>query len=254
MRKTAVEQQREQEFRPQETMAQIHVATQHLKEIKKPRTLKELLNYMSIQHADPDAIVRLERTMKSGKLPKIEYDPKTDLFKYRSTLPVHDEESLKAYLQGRKTMIGVKVEEIKDGWPECVPFLESMAGRGEILLVRNKPKTGPQTVDFSSHHNPEREAAKTARDLMPKVVFPSDATLVNRVSEDIRKQWMSIPLPTSDETMRDRLIAAGLKPSTAAPTIVKATAGKPKRKPNRTIRGKLTNAAIPMKNYEHLRK
>ena len=254
-----MEQQREQEYRPTETLGQMQIAIEHLKETGTTKSFNELLRFLSLQHANPEAIAKLERTMKSGKHPKINYDSKTDRFKYRPIIPVHDEDSLKAYLQRRKNMIGVKVDDVKDGWPDCVPQLESMAGRGEILLVRNKPNktvTSVQAVDFSSNANAEQSAARTARDMMPKVIWGSDKSLVNPpLPDDLRKQWMGIQLPASEETLRDRLLAAGLKPSTAPAQIQVATnASKKVRKQRKTNRGTLTNTNVPMRDYSHLRK
>jgi transcription initiation factor TFIIE subunit beta len=242
-RKTAVELAREQEYRPTETLGQMQVAIERLKTEKKPQTFDELLRYLSLHRADSDAVAKLERAMKSGKHPKVDYNASTGLFKYKPILPVTNAEELKRYLQQRKTMLGVKVDDVKDGWPECVPELESMAGRGEILLTRSgggKPKFGA---------NPSTKEAQ------PRTIWSNDPTLCKFVTEDLRKQWEAIKIPLSDSTLREKLVSAGQKPTTAPVQVVQQVAQQKKkiRKGNKG-KGTATNVNVPMRDYSHLRK
>jgi transcription initiation factor TFIIE subunit beta len=256
-RRTAVELTRDAEYRPQETLGQVQIAIQHLKETQQAKSFDELLRYMSLQHADATAITKLEQTMKAGRHPKINYDPKTDKFKYKPIIDVFDPESLKKYLQQRKNMIGVKVEDVKDGWPDCNAALEEMAKKGEILLVR----TG--TTSKKSHNLPfsnnrdettHQSAAKLARDALPKTIWASDSTLLHTVPEDLRTQWHAIPLPGSDEQLREKLLKEGLKPATAPPVHNAGPTGRKKRKVRRNAKGTATNVNVPMRDYSHLRK
>jgi transcription initiation factor TFIIE subunit beta len=243
-RKTAVELSREQEYKPTETLSQMQIAIAYLKDNQKPKTFDELLRYMSLHRASEEAIAKLERAMKAGRHPKIDYDAKTGLFRYKPILPVANAEQLKKYLQQRKTMLGVKVDDVKDGWPDCVPELESMAGRGEILLTRSGPS------------KPKAGANPSTREAQPKTIWSSDPTLCKVVTDDLKKQWESIQIPVMDSTLRERLISAGLKPTTApvqqVQQVVQKSSKPRKRKTN--ARGTATNVNVPMRDYSHLRK
>jgi transcription initiation factor TFIIE subunit beta len=255
-RKTAVELTQEHAYQAQGLLGQMQVAIAHLKETGQSKTFEELVRYMSIHRGDPARIAMLERAMKTGRHPKIEYNPKNDTFKYRSILPVHDEESLKKYLQTRRNMIGVKIDDIKDGWEKCTDALESMAGRGEILLVRqgsNKPRI-PNAVDFSSAAGQPISAAKSAREHQPKTVWASDPSLVHIIPEDLKQAWLHIGLPTMDSTMREKLVNAGLKPTTAPISDAPVVNTKKPRKARKNAKGTATNANVPMRDYSHLRK
>lgn len=196
--------------------------------------------------------------MKAGRHPKINYDPNTGKFKYKPIIDVYDPESLKQYLQQRKNMIGVKVEDVRDGWPDCNASLEEMAKKGEILLVRTGTTSKKNhNLPFANtrHDDPSHQsAAKLARDALPKTIWASDATLLHTVPEDLRHQWHAIPLPGTDEQLRDKLLKEGLKPATAPPVINAGPAGMKKRKVRRNAKGTATNVNVPMRDYSHLRK
>jgi transcription initiation factor TFIIE subunit beta len=241
-RKTAVELSREQEYKPTETLGQMQVAIEHLKTTLKPKTFDELLRYMSLHRASEEDIAKLERAMKAGRHPKIDYNATTGLFKYRPILPVADAEQLKQYLQQRENMLGVKVDDVKDGWPDCVPELESMAGRGEILLTRSGPS------------KPKAAAAPSTREAQPKTIWSNDPTLCKVITEDLRKQWEVIQIPSMDSTLREKLVHAGLKPTTAPVQPVTHVAVRPPRKKRGTAKGAATNVNVPMRDYSHLRK
>jgi transcription initiation factor TFIIE subunit beta len=263
-RKTAVQIQQEGETKPATQGGQIAYAVDHLKQLYEKgqpgKTWDELTRFLSIQRANADDVAKLEAAMIGGKVsPKILYDPKTKLFSYKPTIPVRDAESLRAFLQQRKSTIGVKVDDVKDGWADCIPALESMAGKGEILLVRQG--SGKQrmhnAVDFSSASAAaEASRERTAREMQPKTIWASDASLVHTIPDDLKREWHQIPLPGMESTLREKLVAAGLKPTTAPIEQVAqvAKAGPKSRKPRKNARGTATNVNVPMRDYSHLRK
>ncbi|KIV99366.1 uncharacterized protein PV09_08911 [Verruconis gallopava] len=254
-RKTAVELSREQEYKPTETLSQMQIAIEHLKQTQQPKTFDELLRYMSLHRASEQDIAKLERAMKSGKHPKIDYDSAKGLFKYKPLLPVRNREELKRYLQQRPNMVGVKIEDVRDGWPDCVPELEAMAGRGEILLARSgpsKPRPMASTNDASS----AAAGKPPTRESQPRVVWANDPSLCKTVPPDLRKQWEAIRIPELDSTLREKLVQAGLKPTTAPVQVQVQTVTKTAkpRKRRAGAKGTATNVNVPMRDYSHLRK
>jgi len=156
-------------------------------------------------------------------------------FAYKPLIPVKDEETMRGYLQARPSALGVKVDDIRDGWEDCTTHLEAMQGRGEVLLVRGGNKSKGQE--------------------QPKAVWHSDPTLCHFVVDELKKAWEAIPIPVMEDTLRDKLEAAGLKPTTAPRgPVLAAQAKKTKRKPRQNAKGTTTNMGIQLKDYSHLRK
>jgi transcription initiation factor TFIIE subunit beta len=228
--------QAEQAKAPQanEVITQITLAESYLRDSGKEVTFDELINFLSIQHGEKDRLSVFRRVLqRNGATDRVAYNPQgangKGTFRYRSTLPVHNSEDLKGFLQKRPHAIGVKVDELKDGWKEWNSEIARMEGIGELLVVRDKNQR-------------------------PKTVWQNDRTMMHRVDPDLQKQWHAIKIPLDTEELRNKLIGAGLNPTSAARKIIAAKPQDKKRKASRRG-GRQTNVHMShvLKDYSHKR-
>jgi transcription initiation factor TFIIE subunit beta len=222
---------------PRETGTGQHIYTQftytieHLKADQKWYSLKEILNYLNIRADDPivPQLVALFRSSRDSN--RIEYDPKKDLYRYRPKYDIRNAAQLKGWLQNQKSAVGLPVKELKDGWRNAPEAINELEKKNEILVGRHK------------------------KDAQPKTVWINDPSLMHKMDPDFQAAWHKIPLPPNPDDLRGKLLAAGLKPSSAPRKVV--TSG-PKEKKRKAARrgGKQTNTHMQsiLKDFSHLRK
>jgi transcription initiation factor TFIIE subunit beta len=186
------------------------VAETYLQDKGREVTFDEIINYLSIQQAEQQQLDIFAALMKrNGPTDKIAYNPRgangKGTYTYKSIYPVHNAEDLRGFLQKRTHAIGIRVDELKDGWKDCAPELDIMQGNGELLVVRDKNGR-------------------------PKTVWQDDKTLTYKVDGDLQTSWHAIKIPLDTEELRNKLITAGLNPSSAARKIIAAKPQAKKRK------------------------
>lgn len=208
-------------------------AQKYLQQKREEKTLDEIEGYLSIQHSDP-ALLRNFRTIMMQGNSKILYNKAgaggKGTLKYLPDIPVTNADELRAYLQKRTNSIGVKYATIEDGWPKAysIEALHRMSDAHEALL--SKDKKGEI-----------------------RAVWQDDPTLQHEMTNDLKMQWGSIPLPSNADDIRDKLIAANLKPTSTPRQIVKGPVEKKKKAARKT--GKTTNTHIAhlLKDYSKKR-
>jgi transcription initiation factor TFIIE subunit beta len=206
---------------PQETSSGEHLytvlgyATTYLKEKREWTMLKDILSYLNLKPDYPvDRLIQVFQAASPHN--RIEYDRKTDLYRYKPKLDIRNAAQLRGWLQNQQSAAGISVKDLKDGWPEAQEEINKLEEKKEILVSRNK------------------------KDSAPKTVWLNDPTLVNPMDVEFRDDWHRIQLPANPEELRNKLTAAGLKPASAPRKAPNAQAKEKKRKTTRR-NGKQTN-------------
>lgn len=193
-------------------------------------TFRELTEYLSIKPHETDLRSQLLQIFQDPGQPRIQWNGK-DLYSYRPKNNVRSAEQLKGFLQNQKAALGLSVKDLKDGWSNAAESIEAMEKRKELLVTHNK------------------------KDGSARTVWINDPTLMHTVDEEFQNEWHKILLPANLDDLRNKLVAAGLKPSSAPREIV---ASKPKEKKKKAPRrgGKQTNTHMQaiLKDYSHKRK
>ncbi|KAF2675545.1 hypothetical protein BT63DRAFT_365415, partial [Microthyrium microscopicum] len=148
-------------------------------------------------------------------------------FKYKSKIPVHNAETLKAFLQKRKHSVGLKFDDIKDGWQDAQVHCDEMETKHELLVVRDK-----------------RGVIRS--------VWQDDPSLWHNIGDDLRRDWNAIRLPKNQDELREKLLAADITPSSEKVVVERKVGRKDNRKRSRRG-GKQTNTHIAhlLKDYSH---
>jgi len=216
----------------QDIRTNLQYTREFLKSDHKWHTFDEILGYLNL----PQSMIGMVKTLKAYCRSNrddfsIEFDPNTDKYRYRPKYPIRNAAQLKGYLQNQNSALGLSVKDLKDGWPNCYIPIDEMEKKHELLVVRNK------------------------KDGQAKTVWLNDPSLVHKMDDDFKQQWHSIPLPPNPEDLRNKLVAANLKPSSAPRKIIAAGPKEKKRKAARKG-GKQTNThmAAILKDFSHLRK
>ncbi|KAF2145703.1 uncharacterized protein K452DRAFT_213443, partial [Aplosporella prunicola CBS 121167] len=214
----------------QEIMTRIVYACEYLKEKNRPLLFSDVFSHLSIQvnvegHAKPQPAEQGGRewnTIQSilQKHKQVDYDPNgfngKGSYRYRPKHNVRSADELKGFLQRQTSSVGIRVSELKDGWPGAIDAINELEAKGELLVTRNQ-KTN-----------------------QPLLVWQNDPSLTHAMDAEFKSMWLSIQLPQNPDDLRSRLVAANLNP-TSAPREVKAT-GKPKEKKKKAQRkGKTTS-------------
>lgn len=193
-------------------------------------TFQEITNYLNIPKDDTASRAQLQAIFRTPGHARIEFNGK-DLYRYKPKHSVRNSEQLKGFLQNQKSAQGLSVRELKDGWPSVQEAVAGMERKKELLVTHNK------------------------KDGSARTVWINDPTLMHSVDPDFQNEWHKIQLPPNPDDLRNKLVAAGLKPSSAPKEIVVA---KPKEKKKKAPRrgGKQTNThmASILKDYSHKRK
>jgi transcription initiation factor TFIIE subunit beta len=218
-----------------ELVSQVQFATDYLKGKRgKDISFKAIINYLSLQHSDKHVIQTFQRALQTAAA-KIRYNPAgldgLGSYKYLPVIEdVTNPDQLKAYLQKKSDSVGVKIDDIKDGWPDCSNTIENMEHKHELLVLRDR-----------------RKALKT--------LWQDDPTLNCPVQPDFKIAWHDIKIPPNPDELRAKLEAAGLKPTSAPRSGLRASAPKQKkpRASKRTTKVTNTHMLGKLKDFSHKR-
>lgn len=218
-----------------ELLTQVFNAVKYLKEKEtKPITFESLIGYLSLPNDAQKNIPLIKRALQQND--RVEFlarnapggVPGKDSFKYRPLHPVTNAEELKNYLASQTTALGIKVAELKDGWPDCIAAIDQLEKEGFCLVSRHKKDGLPRIVwaDSPTYHV-----------LNPSTQQPQKA------DADFLDVWNKTKLPASEVEIRNELEKAGLVPTSQVKEVRNLDAGRRKEK-KRGMRkgGKTTNS------------
>ncbi|KAF2261984.1 transcription initiation factor IIE, beta subunit [Lojkania enalia] len=194
-------------------------------------TFKEITDYLNIPQEDERTRSQLETLFRSPNTHRIDYNPRDNTYRYKPKYDIRGENDLKRWLQSQKSAQGLSVRDLKDGWANVQEGVDRLEKKKEILVNRNK------------------------KDNQAKTVWINDPSLMHNMDDNFKAEWHRIHLPPNPDDLRNKLVAAGLKPSSAPR---EAVATKPKEKKRKAPRrgGKQTNThmASILKDFSHMRK
>jgi transcription initiation factor TFIIE subunit beta len=236
----------------------LRYAEDYLKDKRRPVAFKEIASYLSLHHAPPEVQAGFRARLRAG--PKVNYDPAKGLFSYRPTLPFADAEGMRAYLRVQPFAGGVRIDDVKDGWPACMDEIERMTRDHEVLLLRDRrglakaahadgpalwPPPPPAEDDYFDldFDDDTTEATSTANGA------PGTPMPVQTIA------WKEVKLPRTPEDLRVKLKYAGLRTTTAAKEKNKLAAKKLAKKKTHKRGGRTTNIHIQhlLKDYSNRR-
>ena len=195
---------------------------------------EQLIGYLSLPNDAAGNIPLIKRALRGHEratyLPKSASGTGKEAFKYRPTHPVTNSEELTTYLAQQPTAQGISVKDLKDGWPDCAPYLDTLEREGKILVTRNKKDNSPRMVwaDSPSYHI----TTTTGPNSVPQ-----------QADADFMDIWSKTRLPGSEQELRSELEKAGLTPTSQVKEV--KTLGGGKRKEKRRVNrrgGKTTNS------------
>jgi transcription initiation factor TFIIE subunit beta len=193
-------------------------------------SLKEIMDYLNVH--DPTMKAQLQTLYRSrNPTNRIAYNQKDGTYRYKPIYDIRNANQLKGFLQNQKSAQGISVKDLKDGWPTVHNVLKIMEGNKEVLIKRN------------------------LKDQVAKTVWGNDATLMHDMDPEFQNEWHKIQIPPNPDDLRNALLAAGLKPS-SAPRQAEAKKTDKKRKKAVRRGGKQTNAHMAniLKDFSHMRK
>lgn len=205
-----------------EIMTHMVYATDYLKEkFPEGATLPDIINFLSLPVALQKHTSYIKRALEAHArivfIPKHESPKGKEMYRYNPQHPVTNADEMKAYLARLPDAQGIQVRELKDGWPNCVPELETLAAKHEVLLVRAK------------------------KDNAPKTVYSDSPVFYVHMDDDFCEFWSKCKLPASEAELRAELEKANLTATSQVKEVKKGNMGRrEKRKPNRRG-GKTTN-------------
>ncbi|KAJ4295156.1 hypothetical protein N0V90_007166 [Kalmusia sp. IMI 367209] len=196
------------------------------------RTFKEIMDYLNVPEADQTTRAQLTTLFRlDSPNQRIEYNPASKMYRYRPKYSIRNSAQLKGFLQNQKSAQGLPVKDLKDGWAAVQEDLKGLEAKKQVLVKRN----------------PKDQQAKT--------VWDNDPTLMHDMDPEFKSEWHKIQIPPNPDDLRNSLVAAGLKPS-SAPRVINNS--KPKETKRKTARrgGKQTNTHMAniLKDFSHMRK
>lgn len=150
-------------------MVQITYATEFLKSQGTAQALKDILDYLSLQHQAEDYKRTITTILRNH--PKVIYDSAKNLYSYRPLHDIRSEEELLRYLQSQHTAQGLNVRELRDGWPGAEDAINKLEKEGRLLATRNK------------------------KDNHAKMVWPDDPSLKFTIDPEFQDMWHKIKVP-----------------------------------------------------------
>lgn len=225
-----------------EVKTQMTFAVDYLKKKGESKSITDIIDHLSLRGYSEEHKRELAEGLRGH--PRVEWRPdaklseqtwKTGMYAHRPIIPnVKDGTSLLAYLQRKTDASGVKVKDLKDGWPDCEDALAVLESQHKTLVVRTK------------------------KDNFPRYVWADDPSLQHTVQPEFQGLWHRVPIP-SIEDMHRKLINVGQKPTSEDPRKLLANAGnKPKVQKKRAGKksGKATNVHMAhlMQDYSHIRR
>ena len=222
-------------------LAQVTYVIDWLKQKDEPKTMQEILEYVSAQNKSPEEQEEFAKSVRGS--PRIQWTPDPNLseqtwrsgtYSHRPVIPnVKDKTQLLGYLQRRTDMRGVPVKDLKDGWPACEAAIDELERENRLLVLRWK------------------------KDNHPRTVWLDDASLAHRVDPEFQAAWHKVELPSLDMIVQ-RLGAVGQKPTSEDPRLKIMAAPKVEKKKKRSTRraGKSTNTHMEhlLKDFNHLKR
>lgn len=205
-----------------EIMTHMIYAVEYLKDrFPDGATLPDIVNYLSLPVTLQKHTSYIKRALDSHDriifIPKHESSSGKEMYRYNPIHPVTNSEEMKSYLARLPDALGIQVRDLKDGWPNCVPELEALAAKHEVLLIRQK------------------------KDNAPKTVYPDSPAFYVHMDDDFCEFWSKCKLPASEAELRAELEKANLTATSQVKEVKKGNMGRrEKRKPNRRG-GKTTN-------------
>jgi transcription initiation factor TFIIE subunit beta len=222
---------------PQETGTGSHILTQftytidHLRGHQRWVKLQDILDYLNVPVNSSVAKQLVQLYHSQNPTNRIEYNRKTDMYRYKPKYDVRNAAQLKGYLQNQQSAAGLSVKELKDGWANASEAIVELEKKKEVLVTHHK------------------------KDNVVKTVWLNDPSLMHPMDDEFRTAWHTIQLPADSEDLRNKLLSAGLKPCSAPKRPMDS---KPKEKKRKAPRrgGKQTNThmAAILKDFSHLRK
>lgn len=214
-------------------MTQITFALEFLKGKDSAVTFRDVWAYLSIPNATEDDESSIRYILR--KHPKVEYEPHgldgKGSYRFRPMHNVRSADDLIAFLQKQTTAQGIKVGNLKEGWPGAMDSIDALEREHKLSVTRNK------------------------KDNLPKMVWPNDATLMHDVDNEFKTMWHQVSVPSSAADLRQELLAYGLTPTSQIKAPVKVqNSQKKKRAPRRGGKTTNTHMAGILKDYSHLRR
>lgn len=202
---------------------QVTYVIDFLKKKDEPKTLLDILGYLSVSNVDSQK--QIAGILK--KHSRVTWTPDQDTKKkswdsgtytHNPIINVRNKQDLIGYLQQRVNFAGVSVKELKDGWPDCEESLNELEREHKLLVTRTK------------------------KDNHARMVWLDDASLHVKVDDEFKILWQKVDLPSVDDTVR-KLLDAGQKPASEDPSKRIKLPPKPKEKKKKVPRkgGRTTN-------------
>lgn len=225
----------------QTALSQITYTINWLKEKDEPKTLQEILEYVSIQNKSEAEQEKFAGYVRNSSHIQWIPDPnlteqtwRTGTYIHRPTIPnVKTKTQLLAYLQKRTDASGVQVKDLKDGWPSCEAAIDELEKDHRVLVIRWK------------------------KDNHPKTVWLDDPSLFHAVDPEFKILWGKVEVPALD-MIHQRLLQVGQKPTSDDPRAKLLGGPKVEKKKKRATRraGKATNTHMEhlLKDYSHLKR
>ncbi|RDW88768.1 transcription initiation factor IIE subunit beta [Coleophoma cylindrospora] len=223
-----------------EALTQITYIIEFLKRKDEPKTIQEILGYLSQGAADTDTKHTIAKILK--RHPSVRFIPDANLksqkwdsgtYVHKPKIDVRSKLDLIGYLQKKADAQGVAVKDLKDGWPDCEKPIDELEAEHKILVTRTK------------------------KDNHARMVWANDPSLVHAVDPEFQVMWHKTELPSVDDLVR-KLIDAGQKPTSEDPSKRVKAAPKPKEKKRKAPRkgGRTTNTHMEhlLKDYSHLKR
>lgn len=214
-------------------MTQVTYAIEYLKTKGTPQTLSDLISYLSLQYRE-DEYKRTIGTilMTHGKVDWHEQtDGGEDTYSFRPVHNIRSGERLLGHLQSQPTAQGLRVRELRDGWPGAEDAIDKLERQGKLLVTRNR------------------------KDNHATMVWPNDPSLRFNIDDEFQGIWHKIKLPEA-AALADELEKEGLMPANKSRNIKV----KPKQQEKKTKKprkgGKTTNTHMAgvLRDYSHLKK
>ncbi|KAJ9151015.1 Transcription initiation factor IIE subunit beta [Coniochaeta hoffmannii] len=222
-------------------LAQMTYVINWLKEKDEPKTIQEILEYVSLHHrpqADQENFIDHVR-----RNPHIKWIPDENLpqqtwhsgtYVHRPTIPnVKNKTQLLGYMQKLTDMRGVSVKDLMDGWPSCQAAIDELEKEHKLLVLRFK------------------------KDEKPKQIWSDDPSLFHAVDPEFKTMWHKVDIPSLDN-IHQRLIQVGQKPTSEDPILKAMQNNKVDKKKKRANRrtGKTTNSHMQdlLKDFSHSRR
>ncbi|KAI0382154.1 transcription initiation factor IIE, beta subunit [Hypomontagnella monticulosa] len=222
---------------------QVMYAIEFLKAKGTAKTLQEILNHISLQHAPEDQHKNLVDKMKvhsqvqfippKAKASADQQTPawRTGTYQFKPTLPgVISKDKLLEYLQRKKDASGTQLKDIKDGWPDCDEAIAQLESEHKIIAVRTK------------------------REQNPRFIWLDNPDLHHHVEDDFKQMWSHVALPPPEEMPR-KLKALGQKATSEGPKHLNiGHKAPPKRKKASRVQKKFENEHMRNIFEQHKRK